>query len=224
MRIKKTVKKEYVIRDYVNAGLKILENIDRCGELRDGTVIWNEFQLNEPIDRSDGEKLNFKGYIDIAIKVEPKKGKTLLYICDFKTCSWGWPIDKKQDLTVMAQLVLYKHFVCKKFSLDPKNVRTAFILLKKRPKTPADTVEFYTFSTGPKTMEKVLEMFQSDITKMRSGLYQKNRKSCTNKYGESCPYLNTNLCTEVDGAETLVKASKEPLPNEGPASHDIVSE
>jgi hypothetical protein len=77
--------------------------------------------------------MKFKGFIDMVIKTKDKRGNTILYICDFKTCSWGWPVEKKQDRNLQYQILLYKHFLCKKFDLDPKFVRTAFVLLKRKP-------------------------------------------------------------------------------------------
>lgn len=204
--------KKYNLRDYVSAGFNILSKIDDCKEIKDGTVIWNEFELFEDIERTDDIKIKFKGFIDIAIKITPSRGKNLLFICDFKTCSWGWNYEKKNDIMVQAQLILYKHFVCKKFDLDPKNVRTAFILLKKKPKSPDDTIEFYQFSTGPKTMEKAVEMLQQDITKMFSGSYEKNRNFCKSKYGDVCPYFQTPDCT-------MGTVSSEPVVNEAKEQH-----
>lgn len=201
-------KKEYKLRDYITAGKNILARIDQCEQIKEGVVLWNEHELLEDIERTDDIKVKFKGYIDIAIKVTPSRGKPLLFICDFKTCSWGWTFDKKNDPQVQAQLVLYKHFVCKKFNLDPKNVRTAFILLKKKPKTPEDTVEFFSFSTGPKTMEKIMNTFQSDITRMFSGVYEKNRKFCKSKYGDVCPYYNTELCSGPVNSEPVINVAK----------------
>lgn len=194
MKIKKLTK-PYNIREYVEAGKVILKCLDQHPEFEDAQVVWNEYELYEDIDRSDGLKIKFKGFIDIALKVKAKRGKeSLLLICDFKTCSWGWGRDKKQDADLHSQLFFYKHFVCKKFDLDPKNVRTTFILLKRKPSSPDDAIEFFTVSSGPKAMERAMERLQEDITKMNSGVYEKNREACKNKYGDTCPYYKSDLC------------------------------
>lgn len=185
--------RKYALRNFVDAGKRILEKIDDLEELREGDVIWNEFPILSDIDRSDDLKIKFKGFIDIAIRIKGKKGKDYLYICDFKTCSWGWGRDKRTDENKHLQLYLYKHFVCKQFKLDPKAVKTSFILLKKTPQKGTSPIEIFTISSGPKALEKALDKLQTTITAMHSGVFVKNRSSCENQWGK-CPYFKTDLC------------------------------
>ena len=184
--------------DFVKAGHKILDHLQNCEELASAEVVYNEHELLLPIDRSDGVVINFKGFIDMVIKTKDKLGKTILYVVDFKTCSWGWDGEKRQDRDLHSQLFLYKHFLCKKFNLEPKNVRTAFILLKRRPSKDTNAVEFFPISAGPISVQRALDTLNSDMTDMKQRLetntLQKNRKQCTNEYGDVCPYFNTEHC------------------------------
>lgn len=184
--------------DFISAGKKILEHLERCKELWDAEVVYNEYPLLLPLERSDGIQLNFKGFIDMVIKTVDARGKPILYIVDFKTCSWGWDGEKRQDRELHYQLFLYKHFLCKKFNLEPKQVRTAFVLLKRRPSKGSDAVEFFPISAGPVSVQRALDAINSDITDMHVRLenntIQKNRKMCKNEFGDVCPYFNTDKC------------------------------
>lgn len=190
--------KDLDVEDFIVAGKRILDHLDRCDELRESEVVYNEHLLQLPIERSDSIQMNFKGYIDMVIKTKDKRGKTILYVVDFKTCSWGWDGKKRQDAELHHQLFLYKHFLCKKFDLDPKMVRAAFCLLKRRPAKDVDAVEFFPVSAGPVSVQKTLDAMNSDITDMesrlREGTLKKNRKACVNDFGDTCPYYKTDLC------------------------------
>lgn len=186
------------IEDFVLAGKRILDHLVQCIELTSADVVYNEHELLLPMDRSDSIQINFKGFIDMVIKTKDKLGKTILYIVDFKTCSWGWDGDKRQDRDLHSQLFLYKHFLCKKFNLDPKQVRTAFVLLKRRPSKNTCAVEFFPVSAGPVSVQRALDNLNSDLTDMNERLetntLAKNRKQCTNEYGDVCPYYKTEHC------------------------------
>lgn len=190
--------REIDVEDFVRAGKKILEHLQACDELAQAEVVYNEYKLQLPIERSDDVKIEFKGYIDMVIRSKDKLGKQVLYVVDFKTCSWGWDQQKKQDKELQYQLFLYKHFLCKKFDLDPKHVKTAFILLKRAPRKGTVAVEFFPVSAGPVSVQKTLDAMNSDLTDMdsrlRDGTLQKNRKACVNDFGDTCPYYKTDLC------------------------------
>ena len=189
------------IADFIVAGHKILDHLDKCDELRESEVLYNEHELVVPMDRSDGMEINFKGFIDIVVKSKDARGNTILYIIDFKTCSWGWDGEKRQDRDLHAQLFLYKHFLCKKFDLDPKQVRTAFVLLKRRPAKDVCAVEFFPISAGPVSVQRALDNINSDMTDMderlKTNTLQKNLKQCVNEYGDTCPHYGTHHCPGV---------------------------
>jgi hypothetical protein len=120
---------------------------------KDFKVLSIEEELKLPIPGA--EDFDFLGYVDIVVE---SKGE--IYICDWKTCSWGWSGGfkpnkakqvfgsqceeewfpptapaKKSDKLVAYQLALYKHFWMQKNfpESDFKKVKTAFILLKRSP-------------------------------------------------------------------------------------------
>lgn len=190
--------RETPIEFFLDAGRNILDRFHECEELAGVEVVYNEYKIEQPIDTSDGSKLDFKGYVDMVIKTKDGRGNSVMYVCDFKTCSWGWSRDKREDKDLHFQILLYKHFLCKKFSLDPKHMRTAFVLLKKRPPAGQSPVEFFPISAGPVSVQRALDSLSSDAEKMISsvttGVFEKNRQACVNEYGETCPYMSTDLC------------------------------
>lgn len=188
------------VQGMLESGLRILRHFGETPELQGLEVVHNELKLLQPIDREDGLKIDFKGYVDLVLKGKDKKGKTLLWICDFKTCSWGWDRNTRQDRWKHYQVFLYKHFLCKRFDLDPKNVRCAFILLKKRPAKGVHPIEFFPVSAGPVSVQRALDVLNESITEMatreKDMSFAKDRSKCVNKYGQSCPFLHTEHCPD----------------------------
>ena len=147
-----------------------------------------EEMLYEPVENKD---LNFKGYIDGVIRVPNKTGEGYKYwIIDWKTAqSYGWRRSKKQDILMTAQLMLYKHFWAKKHSVELKDIRCGFILLKRGGK-PGRVCELVTVSVGPKSLERALKIMNNMITSVRRKMFLKNRDSC--RY---CQFKDTEHCT-----------------------------
>tara|TARA_A100000164_G_scaffold374884_1_gene408791 strand:+ start:502 stop:1245 length:744 start_codon:yes stop_codon:yes gene_type:complete len=147
-----------------------------------------EEELYEPIQGTD---VNFKGFIDAIIKVPKKKGDGFVYwILDWKTAqSYGWRREKKQDILMTAQLILYKHFWSIKHNIDLKDIRCGFILLKRGGK-PGKVCELVKVSVGPKSLERAIKIMSSMIKMVKKQFNLKNRNSCN-----YCPYKDTPHCT-----------------------------
>ena len=147
-----------------------------------------EEQLYEPIE---GKGISFKGFIDGIIKVPKKRGKGYNYwIIDWKTAgSYGWRRQKKQDILMTAQLILYKHFWSIKHGVPLSDIRCGFILLKRGGKQ-GKICDLVTVSVGPKALAKAIKIMNNMIAAVNRGLALKNRNSC--KY---CPYHQTEHCT-----------------------------
>jgi hypothetical protein len=182
----------------LNSGHAILAAFRATPELQDFEVVHNEFRLFESIDRDDGIDIKFKGYVDLVLRGKDKRGHPLIWVCDFKTCSWGWDRETREDRWKHYQVFLYKHFICKRFDIDPRQVRCAFILLKKRPSRNAHPIEFFPVSAGPVSVQRALDVLNSSITEMaehgKDGLFAKNRSACINRYGQTCQFFHSDLC------------------------------
>tara|TARA_B100000674_G_C37958728_1_gene970947 strand:- start:1970 stop:2827 length:858 start_codon:yes stop_codon:yes gene_type:complete len=147
-----------------------------------------EEELREDIENSD---VKFKGFIDAIIKVPKKRGQGFEYwILDWKTAqSYGWKRQKKQDILMTAQLILYKHFWSKKHDIPLKDIRCGFILLKRGAK-PGNVCELVKVSAGPKSIDRALKIMRSMIKSVKKQFNLKNRNSCT-----FCDFKDTEYCT-----------------------------
>jgi len=154
----------------------------------DWEIVKAEEQLYEDID---GKPVKFKGFIDAILKVPKKRGEGHNYwILDWKTAgSYGWRRQKKQDILMTSQLILYKHFWSRKHSVPLKDIRCGFILLKRGGK-PGRICELVTVSVGPKALEKSLKIMNNMISSVKRGMFLKNRNSCN-----YCPFKDTKYCT-----------------------------
>lgn len=182
---------------------KFLNDCLNCEELKDIISLKTEYPLKINIARNDGLDILFKGFIDIVF-IKKLKTKSVIYIADFKTCSWGWPYKKFKDIKVISQLLLYKHFFCKELKADPKNISLAFILLKKKPKDGDSTITFQKINASDTQIYEAIQYLQNAITDMHSYSYEKNLDSCQKKFVTkegiekiyTCNFFETDLCTK----------------------------
>tara|TARA_X000000950_G_C13764132_1_gene598149 strand:+ start:113 stop:949 length:837 start_codon:yes stop_codon:yes gene_type:complete len=153
---------------------------------------WETVKAEEELyEDIEGFDIKFKGFIDAVIKVPKKKGDGWIYwILDWKTANaYGWRRQKKQDILMTAQLILYKHFWSRKHNVPLSDVRCGFILLKRGGK-PGNMCDIVNVSVGPKALDKGLKMMRSMIKNVEKQFSLKNRNSCT-----YCPYKDTEHCT-----------------------------
>ena len=151
----------------------------------DYEVVQTEEKLYEPMSELDNYL--FKGFVDLVLKT--KDGK--YHIIDWKTCSWGWGAKKRSDKMIIYQLVLYKHYFCKKHNIEPNNVETHFALLKRTAKK--NIVEVFSTTSGSKRTQNALELLERAVATIKNNIHIKNRLSCTSGYG--CEFYKTKHCT-----------------------------
>lgn len=141
------------------------------------------------------EGIKFKGFIDGVLVVE-KKGKPIYWIIDWKTAKpGGWHPSKRRDTKVLLQLVLYKYFWAQKNDIPLKDIRCAFVLLRRDEPDPAkrkkggNRCSILKVSAGPKTIDKAMKQIRNMIVALRKELFLKNRTSCT-----FCEFQDTEHC------------------------------
>ncbi len=142
-----------------------------------------EEPLYEKIEEFESYDRSFKGFIDAVLKTEDGN----YHIIDWKTCSWGWPSQKKSDPIVNYQLTFYKNFFCKKNDIDPKKVKTMFVLLKRTAKK--ERIEFLEVTSGAKKTGNSLKLLENAVINIENNVKIKNRLSC--KY---CDFYKTENC------------------------------
>ena len=146
-------------------------------------VYSSEEGLYQPITELKFDRY-LKGFIDLVIKTPDDK----YHIIDWKSCSWGWDVERKSDKMTTYQLTLYKKFFCEKHGLDPKMVETYFGLLKRTAKK--DNVEIFRVTSGPRKTKNATKVLTDACNLINKGVHIKNRNSCA-----KCPFNNTEHCT-----------------------------
>lgn len=144
------------------------------------TVIGAEEELLRKLQESEYE---FKGYVDLILQTPDGK----YHIIDWKTCSWGWDMEKKSDPMTNYQLTLYKHFFSQIKNVDPKDIETHFALLKRTAKK--DNVELFRVTSGPKKVQNALKILNNAVHNISSGNFPKNRLNC-----KQCEFYKTEAC------------------------------
>ena len=134
----------------------------------------------------DLEEGMFKGFIDSVIELP--NGKHV--ILDWKTAGpRGWSQDKKRDFLVHAQLILYKHYWMNHTGKKSKDVKTAFVLLKRNSKHKY-AISMVEVGSGPQSVENANKLVKSMVTTMQRGIAVKNRYSC-----KFCDFFETKYCS-----------------------------
>jgi len=145
------------------------------------------FKIEDPLFEEIGEfetDFKFKGFIDLVIKTEDGK----YHILDWKTTSWGWRAEKKNDSITAYQLSLYKNYFANKYNVDHSQIETHFALMKRTAK--GKKVEIFRVTNGKKRVANAIDLLSKAINHINSENFVKNRLSC--KY---CEFHKTKHCT-----------------------------
>jgi len=172
---------------FVNEAKAILEDVPAFFETTfpGWQAVAAELALYEPVIAKPHA---FKGFVDCIISAPGPRKKQLTWILDAKTCSWGWPMEKKNDDLVRMQLVLYKHFWSAKTGANTKDVRCGFVLLKRTAK-PGFHCELVPVSVGDVTTERAVKTVNNMLASIKRGTAIKNHESC-----QWCEYKGTEHC------------------------------
>jgi RecB family exonuclease len=183
--IKKTIS-EKDIKDFDEQGKELAQLAYPAAKqyFGDFEFISAEENLMEDIEEYKIDDFKFKGYIDLVLRSKTDKK---YHIIDWKTTSWGWEPQKKNDAMTTYQLTYYKHFLAKKINTQPENIETHFGLLKRTAKK--DKVELFRVSSGEKKVNNALKLLQECVHNVDHERFVKNRLSCT-----KCSFHKTSHC------------------------------
>lgn len=143
-----------------------------------------EENLMEDIEEYKIDDYRYKGFIDLVLR---SKSDGTYHIIDWKTCSWGWEPEKKNDAIVTYQLTYYKHFFSRKHKVQSEKIETHFGLLKRTAKK--DKVEIFRVSSGEKKVNNALKLLQECVHNVDHERFVKNRLSCG-----KCAFHKTPHC------------------------------
>tara|TARA_A100001011_G_scaffold385900_1_gene460766 strand:+ start:591 stop:1367 length:777 start_codon:yes stop_codon:yes gene_type:complete len=175
-----------LVEDMRKQAIPLCENILPAikSNFPDYKLISVEEEILEPITEFEAYGKKFKGFIDLVIKTPDEK----YHIIDWKSCSWGWGRDKRNNALISYQLTYYKNFFSKKHNIEPKNIETYFALLKRT--AAKDNVEILRMTSGPKKVENSLKVLENAVINIERNNFIKNRLNC--KY---CKFYKTENCT-----------------------------
>ena len=187
------LKKEWIklafenVEDWIKIAENVLEEIPDF--LNKNFPNWEyvsaEEQLYEPI--KGFEHIKFKGFIDAIIKVKDENGLDVYWIIDWKTATF-WSKYKKSDPLVRSQLVYYKNLWSVKKNIPIKQIKCAFILLKRKG-TKGKLCELVPVSAGTLSSDRAFYSIENMVYALNNGRFLKNKINC-----KFCPYAETSYC------------------------------
>lgn len=174
------------IEEYRKQGINILQEVIPALKETFGNfdIVGSEIDLLETIAMFGDKEIKFKGFVDLFIK-SPKDNK--YHVIDFKTCSWGWDMEKRTDTLASYQLTWYKFFLSKKLNIPLEEIETHFVLLKRTAKS--NRVEPIRITSGKIKVKNSNEFLSKSIQSILKSIFIKNRMSC--KY---CQFYKTDKC------------------------------
>ncbi len=146
-------------------------------------LIGTEIEILEPLTDCFKNDLNFKGVIDVIIQTEDG----VYHIIDWKSTTWGWKAEKKNNKWTTYQLTYYKHFFGLQKNIKLDNIKTYFALIKRT--APSNKIEFVNVPIGEKKIKNALKVLDNTLVNIDKGFYPKNKTYC-----DSCEYYKTQYC------------------------------
>ena len=173
-----------LIRDMHEQGLELASMILYALKVKfpGYQVVSAEEEIIQPISDLPFE-YDYKGFLDLVVKTPDGK----YHIIDWKSCSWGWDMQKRTDKMVTYQLTFYKNFFCSKHNISPEKVETYFGLLKRTAKK--QKIEIFRVSSGQRKIKNALNILNKAVYNISQGNHPKNRLNC-----EKCEFKNTEWC------------------------------
>jgi len=121
------------LREFHQDGIQILKYIKQKRSAFFGTKYLKLVGVEIPLVYSLANNIFFKGYIDVVLYDEQDDKYIIL---DIKTSTSGWNSYAKKDDKKLAQLLLYKEFFAKQFSVPVDKVDVKYFIVKR--KVPID--------------------------------------------------------------------------------------
>ena len=142
----------------------------------------------ELLENLEGFEQKFKAFVDIVIL---SKKHERLVIADLKTCKTAYMFRKNAGIEKERQLVLYKHFYCKKHGIEPEDLDVAFILLEKDPNSK-NPVQMHKITSGSVKVTNHLKFVDKSLTDLNClEIFPKNRLGC-----RFCPFKASGHCVD----------------------------
>jgi hypothetical protein len=189
---------DYIEKEKDNLKKKDFDKIDEL--VLDAHSIFDNFDISELVDLKEVEDVAveeklvetinprwvFSGRLDLIFRVENK-----IKIWDIKTAKSAWKIDKKGNIAILSQPILYKVFWTKKYNFEKiRDVSTAFLILKKKAREN-EHIELFPVSSGPIAIQRCVNNMNYSINCIEK---QKFLKSFNKYVCKWCEFNNTDHC------------------------------
>jgi len=117
------------LSEFHNDGVEILKYIKKKRSAYFGTKYLKLVGVEIPLLHQLADNIFFKGYIDIVL-YDTQDDRYIIF--DIKTSTSGWSEYAKKDDKKLAQLLLYKEFLAKQFSIDVEKVDVKYFIVKRK--------------------------------------------------------------------------------------------
>lgn len=117
------------LSEFHNDGVEILKYIKKKRSAYFGTKYLKLVGVEIPLLHQLADNIFFKGYIDIVL-YDTQDSRYIIF--DIKTSTSGWSEYAKKDDKKLAQLLLYKEFLAKQFSIDVEKVDVKYFIVKRK--------------------------------------------------------------------------------------------
>lgn len=117
------------LSEFHNDGVEILKYVKKKRSAYFGTKYLKLVGVEIPLLHQLADNIFFKGYIDIVL-YDTQDDRYIIF--DIKTSTSGWSEYAKKDDKKLAQLLLYKEFLAKQFSIDVEKVDVKYFIVKRK--------------------------------------------------------------------------------------------
>ena len=143
---------------------------------------------------SEYQNVLYKGYLDVVLYHEPSD---TFEIIDIKTSTSGWSDREKKDEIKQMQLILYKNFFSKQFSIPVDNINIKFFIVKRKiwenSDYPISRIQEYIPSSGKVKLNRSINYMNDFIKEIfnKDGTYI-GKEFQPNPSVNSCKYCIFN--------------------------------
>lgn len=151
--------------------------------------------------------VEFICYIDLVLK---EKNTGRIRIIDIKTSTQGWNNYQKEDPVKTSQVLLYKAFYSRKYSIPMNMIDVEFFILRRRlwegVSFPQSRIQVFTPKNDQKEVAKAVNVFADFVTDCfdKDGTYNKDDKKFYKNPGKNkkhcrwCPHKKINCDAKSD--------------------------
>lgn len=194
------------LREFHDDGLEIISWVKKHKSDYFGKRGWFLVGCEIPLVVTPNQRYKnviYKGFLDLVLYHEPTN---TVKIIDIKTSTRGWGDKEKKDESKQYQLILYKEYLSKHFSIDPDNVEIEFFIVKRKIYTesefPQKRVQLYIPPSGKIKTKRATEA----VNKFIEGVFNTDGTIKEREYEANPSKWNCGFCPFKDKKELCDKA------------------